>query len=147
VQVVDVNVLLYAINARAANHEPARRWLDDALAGRQTVGFAWMVMLAFLRLSSRQGVFEHPLSADIAARVLEDWLDQPAAVVVNPGDRHLHLVAGLLRASGAAGNLVNDAHLAALSVEHGAEIVSFDRDFGRFDGVSWRLPEAPNEPG
>jgi toxin-antitoxin system PIN domain toxin len=140
VQVVDVNVLLYAINARAENHEPARRWLDDALAGRDTVGFAWIVMLAFLRLSTRRGVFERPLSAEIAAEVLEEWLQQPTAVVVQAGDRHLSLITGLLRVSGAAGNLVNDAHLAALAVEHGAEIVSFDRDFGRFDGLRWRLP-------
>jgi toxin-antitoxin system PIN domain toxin len=140
VQVVDVNVLLYAINARAENHEPARHWLDDALAGRETVGFAWIVMLAFLRLSTRRGVFERPLTAEIAAAVLEEWVQQPTAVVVQPGDRHLGLVTGLLRVSGAAGNLVNDAHLAALAVEHGAEIVSFDRDFGRFEGVRWRSP-------
>jgi len=98
------------------------------------------VLLAFLRLSTRPGLFPHPLTAAEAVRVVELWLSSPAAVVLNPSDRHLALLTGLLTESGTAANLVNDAHLATLALEHGAEVVSFDRDFARFAGIRWSVP-------
>jgi len=140
VQVVDANVLLYAVNEHSVNHETARTWLDDALANRQTIGFAWIVLLAFLRLSTRQGIFPQPLSPEVATDVSERWLTQPGAVILQPGERHFVLLTGLIQGVGTAGNLVNDAHLAALALEHGAEVVSFDGDFARFPGVRWRSP-------
>jgi uncharacterized protein len=138
-QIVDANVLLYAANERAENHLAARRWLDNALSSRETIGFAWIVMLAFLRLSTLSTVFPNPLSPVSALSSIERWLAQPGAVIVQGGPRHLSLLAGLLAGAGTAGNLVNDAHLAALALEHGGEIVSFDGDFARL-GVRWRLP-------
>jgi toxin-antitoxin system PIN domain toxin len=138
--VVDVNVLLYATDADSAHHEPARAWLDDAFSGREAIGFAWVVLLGFLRLITQARLVARPLTADEAADSVEHWLQQPVATVVHPTTRHLSIVRGLLTSVGTAGNLVNDAHLAALAVEHGAEIVSFDRDFGRFEGVRSRLP-------
>ena len=138
--VVDANVLLYAINADAPRHETARGWLDAALAGQEPLGFAWTVLLAFARLSTRADLFPRPLSADNAFEVIEVWLAQPASIVVQPTPRHLAVLRGLLVPFGTAGNLVGDAHLAALAVEHGAEVVSFDHDFGRFAGVRWREP-------
>lgn len=141
-QVVDANVLLYAVNKQSANHGPARAWLDDALGRRQTVGFAWIVLLAFLRLSTQRGVFPSPLSPEAASKVIEEWLAQPSAVIVQPGERHRTLLTGLLQGVGTAGNLVNDAHLAAVALEHGAEVISFDGDFARFPGVRWRTPTA-----
>ncbi len=141
-KVVDANVLLYAVNEDAPHHQAARDWLDAALAGRETVGFAWIVVLAFLRLSTRSGLFPRPLDANQAAEVVEGWLDRPAALVLAPTPRHLGVLRGLLATVGTAGNLVNDAHLAVLAAEHGGEIVSFDRDFGRFSGVRWRSPVA-----
>jgi toxin-antitoxin system PIN domain toxin len=140
VQLVDANVLLYAVNAESAHHLAARGWLDRALVGQEPVGFAWVVLLAFLRLATRTGVFSRPLGADDALNVVELWLEQPAATVVEPTPRHAALLRGLLDEVGVGGNLVNDAHLAALALEHGAEIVSFDRDFGRFAGVRARQP-------
>jgi uncharacterized protein len=140
VQLVDANVLLYAINRDSAHHTTARPWLDEALSKRQTVGFSWNVLLAFLRISTRPGIFPTPLHPTSAIEVIERWLASSSAVVLQPGERHLSLLAGLLAQFGAAGNLVNDAHLAALALEHGAEIVSFDHDFARFEGVRWRLP-------
>ncbi len=140
-QLVDANVLLYAVNEDAPHHAAAHSWLDDALGSREAVGFAWVVLLAFLRLSTRPGLFARPLTLDEAAGVVELWLSQPAAVVVHPTGRHLSLLRGLLGTTGTAANLVNDAHLAALALEHGAEIVSFDRDFQRFPGVRQRSPE------
>jgi len=140
VRVVDANILLYAVNPAAPLHERARTWLDDAIGGGETVGFAWAVVLAFLRLATNPAVFPRPLSVDEAAGIVELWLAQAGAVVVEPTVRHLNLVRGLLGDTGTAANLVNDAHLAALAVEHGAEVVSFDRDFQRFPGVRWSTP-------
>jgi toxin-antitoxin system PIN domain toxin len=140
VKLVDANVLLYAVNADAPHHAAARSWLDGALSGQEAVGFAWVPLLAFLRLSTRAGLFPHPLSVEDAFGIAELWLAQPAAVAVEPTQRHLSLLRGLLRDTGTAANLVNDAHLAALALEHGGEIVSFDADFQRFPGVRWRLP-------
>jgi toxin-antitoxin system PIN domain toxin len=99
------------------------------------VGFAWTVILAFLRLSTHPAVFPNPLTPSEAAEVVERWLEAPVAVTVDPTRRHLSLVRGLLEQAGSAGNLVGDAHLAALGLEHGASVVSFDRDFARFAGV------------
>ncbi len=139
-KVVDANVLLYAVNERSAEHVVARRWLDGALAGSESVGFAWIVVLAFVRLATHPSVFPRPLSPEDAISAVHDWLAQPAAVVIEPPPRHIALLAGLLRSTGTAANLVNDAHLAALATEHGASIVSFDADFGRFDGLAWSRP-------
>lgn len=139
-QLVDANVLLYAVNPRAPEHEQARGWLDGALSGAEVVGFAWIVLLAFLRISTNGAVFPRPLKLDDAAAIVERWLDQRPAVAVDPTGRHLSLLRGLLGGTGTAANLVNDAHLAALALEHGAEIVSFDRDFQRFPGVRWSSP-------
>jgi toxin-antitoxin system PIN domain toxin len=140
VLLVDANVLLYAVDERASRHGEARDWLDDALEGAEPVAFAWPVLLAFLRLATHPAVFERPLAAAEAGAVLEGWLARHAALVVQPSERHLALLRGLLADVGTAANLVNDAHLAALALEHGAEIVSFDHDFGRFTGVRWRSP-------
>ncbi|HET7571969.1 MAG TPA: type II toxin-antitoxin system VapC family toxin [Gaiellaceae bacterium] len=139
-KLVDANVLVYAVDADAANHCTARDWLDAALGGLEPVGFAWIVLLAFLRLTTSAAIFPRPLDVDEATGVVERWLSQPPAVVVSPTPRHLPLLHGLLASTGAAVNLVNDAHLAALALEYGAEIVSFDRDFGRFEGMRWRQP-------
>lgn len=139
-QLADANVLLYAVNEQSREHARTREWLEEALNGREAVAFAWTVTLAFLRLSTHPSVFANPLTAAQAAGVVEQWLDSPAAVVVEPTRRHLPLLRGLLRQSGTGGNLINDAHLAALALEHGATVVSFDRDFARFEGLAHRLP-------
>jgi uncharacterized protein len=110
------------------------------LDGNEPIAFAWTVVLAFLRLSTHPSVFPRPLSFEQAADVAEFWLNEPAAVVLEPTRRHLPLLRGLLEGARGAGNLVNDAHLAALALEHGATVVSFDRDFARFEGVRLHRP-------
>ena len=140
-KLIDANVLLYAVNEDAPLHGAAISWLDRALAGREPLAFAWIVILAFLRLSTRPDLFPQPLTSDQAARVVEHWLGRQAALTIDPTERHLSLLRGLLAGVGTAANLVNDAHLAALALEHGAEIVSFDRDFQRFEGVRWSSPK------
>lgn len=136
----DANVLLYAVNVDAEHHERSRRWLDDALSGDETVGFAWIVVLAFVRLTTKIGLFDSPLTVDEAFDRVDAWLGAGPAVVVQPGPDHARQVRGLLGAVGVGGNLVNDAHLAALAVEHRAAVVSFDTDFDRFAGVERLVP-------
>jgi toxin-antitoxin system PIN domain toxin len=138
--VVDANVLLYAVDRASAHHERAVSWLDSALIGAEAVGLAWVALLAFVRIATSPAVFPKPLMTDEAMAQVEAWLASPAAVVAEPTTRHSSLLRGLLRDTGTAGNLTTDAHLAALAVEHGAEIVSYDRDFARFPGVRHRLP-------
>ena len=139
-KLVDANVLLYAVNEDAPHHEEARAWLDDGLSGNEAVGFAWVVVLAFLRLTTRADLFRRALEFEDAAAVVEQWLAAVPAVVVQPTPRHLELLRGLVQATGVAANLINDAHLAALALEYDATIVSYDRDFGRFAGLRHELP-------
>lgn len=141
-KLVDANDLLYAVNSDAAHHERSRNWLDSALSGSDTVGFAWIALLAFLRLSTRDDLFPAPLTWDAAMDRVDAWLAAGPAVVLEPTADHGHITRRLLQPLSAAGNLVNDAHLAALAIEHRCEIVSFDNDFSRFAGVRWQEPDA-----
>lgn len=99
------------------------------------MGFAWTALLAFVRVSTNASIFRRPLRLPEAVAEIESWLAQPAAVVLHPTPRHLGVLAGLLGPLGSAANLVNDAHLAALAIEHGGGVVTFDADFRRFPGL------------
>jgi uncharacterized protein len=140
VVIVDANVLLYAVDIESAHHQQARSWLDTSLAGAEAVGLARMALLAFIRVGTNPSIFANPMTADEATGQAETWLGAPAAVMAQPTARHVGLLRGLLRGTGTAGILTTDAHLAALAIEHGADIVSYDRDFARFPGVRHRLP-------
>jgi uncharacterized protein len=142
VKLPDVNVLLYAVDEESRHHAGARVWLEEALSGTETIAFCWSVLLAFVRLSTRPVVFEQPLSADEALDLVEGWLGQPNATVVDPTMRHVATLRDLLSPLGTAGNLTSDAHLAALAIEHGAELCSYDGDFARFPGLRWTRPAA-----
>ena len=141
-KLVDANVLLYSVNQDAPHHEESRGWLDEALSGQATVAFAWLPLLAFVRLSTKVDLFPAPLSVEAAFSRVDGWLAQPSAVVVEPTERHAALVRDMLVGARVGGNLVNDAHLAALAIEHRCEVVSYDRDFARFDGIDWETPQA-----
>ncbi len=141
-KVVDANVLLYAVDEDAPRHEEARTWLDGALSGGATVGFAWIALLAFLRLSTKKGLFASPLSVGEALMRVDAWLAQPSAVVIEPTARHLDVLQSLVSVVDQGGNLLNDVHLAALSVEHRGQVVTYDRDFERFPGVRSGVPSA-----
>lgn len=141
-KVVDANVLLYAVNQADPKHQPSKLWLDNALAGREPVGFAWIVLLAFVRLSTKFGLFPRPLPVDRALAIVRAWIDQPPSVILAPTPRHFDLLSGLLSELGSGANLVNDAHLAALALEHNGQVVSYDGDFERFRGVRWEAPTA-----
>jgi len=141
VVIVDANVLLYAVDSAGPHHERCRSWLDASLAGTEAVGFTWIALLAFIRIGTNPSILPNPMTADEATGQAEAWLGAPAAVTAQPTARHAGLLRGLLRDTGTAGNLTTDAHLAALAIEHGADIVSYDRDFARFPGVRHRLPD------
>ena len=134
-KLVDANVLLHAANADAREHASARKWIEAAFLGTEPIGFAWIALLAFIRVSTRRGLLARPLRIADAFGVVEDWLRAHNAVVVHPSEDHAAILRSLLEPVGTAGNLTNDAHLAALAIEHGAELVSFDRDFNRFEGL------------
>jgi len=133
---VDANILIYAIDADSPHHARARRWLEETLSGDASVGLPWIVILAFIRVTTRSGVVRNPLRPDQALAFVDSWLRQPCVAAVGPGEHHWPILSNLLRANGTAGNLTSDAHLAALALEHGCTVVSADSDFGRFPGVA-----------
>jgi uncharacterized protein len=142
VKLVDLNLLLYAIDEEAPAHEAARAWLEEVLSGTEEVGLAWAVLLGFVRLATNPAVFEAPLGVDDALDIVAGWLEQPVTTLVQPSERHVQSLRDLLAPLGTAGNLTADAQLAALAIEHGAELCSRDADFSRFPGLRWRDPLA-----
>lgn len=139
-KLIDANLLLYAVNKDAPLHGPARDWLNARLSGTETIALTWTVLLAFLRLSTRAIIFSTPLTADQAFEVIEAWLSQPCVIVIHPTERHPSVLRELILRAGTAGNLTTDAHLAAIAIEHGAELCSCDGDFARFSGLRWSNP-------
>lgn len=137
--VVDANVLLHSVNSDAPQHEVARTWLDGQLGGGEPIAFPWVVILAFLRLGTRAGVFPRPLTIESAFDAIDAWIDEGGAIVVEPSARHRSLLRGLLTAAGTGGNLTIDAHVAAIALELGATLATFDRDYQRFDGLKVQL--------
>ncbi len=132
---VDANLLIYAVDSDSAHHGKARRWLEDVLSGTTPVGLAWVVILAFLRITTRPGILKRPLGPEDAIAFVDSWLAQPYVQALGPGDGHWAVLRQLLRAVGTAGNLTSDAHLAAMAVERGSDVYSTDGDFVRFPGV------------
>lgn len=139
---LDANLLMYAVDKDAPFHRKARSWLESAISGPDSVGLPWNVLLAFLRLTTRPGVPRNPLPLSSAFDLIAAWLDQPSVTVLHPGPRHLRVLRDLLMPIGTGGNITSDAHLAALAIEHGAELCSSDSDFARFRGLKWRNPLA-----
>ncbi|NBD95891.1 MAG: PIN domain-containing protein [Gammaproteobacteria bacterium] len=138
--VPDANLLIYAVNRDAPHHEAARFWLERVLSGTSAVGMPWLVLIAFIRLTTNPRIFESPLSPESALDIVSGWLSQPCASMINPGDRHWLIFSRLLRRDGTAGNLTNDAHLAALAIEYDATLHSADNDFRRFEGLDFVNP-------
>jgi uncharacterized protein len=137
---LDTNLLVYAHVAQFPQHERARVWLDDRLNGSLPVGFPWPTLVAFLRLVTNPRIFERPESVGRAWGQVARWLDSAVAWIPQPTEKH-RAVLGSLLASG-AGNLVPDAHLAALAIEHGLVLCSSDSDFARFPNLRWDNPLA-----
>lgn len=141
-KLVDLNVLLYAINRDSTHHAACLRWWERALAGDEPIGLAWVVILGFLRLATHPRVFPQPLDPEDAIDRVGTWLSHPSIRVVREIDDHWRLLAEMLGDTGTAGNLTTDAHLASLAVAHGATLVSCDTDFARFARLRWESPLA-----
>lgn len=137
---VDANILLYAEDQLSSQHEAARLWWDTRLSGSSPVCLCWTVLSAFIRIASNARVFENPLSVALAVKRVQSWMDQPCTRLIEPTDRHWLVFQQMLTEGQALGNLVTDAHLAALAIEHGCELMSTDADFARFPRVKWINP-------
>jgi toxin-antitoxin system PIN domain toxin len=140
---VDANLLVYAHVAGFEQHERARVWLDEQLNGSALVGLPWPSLFAFLRLVTNPRVFDRPEPTDRAWAQVQAWLGCENAWIPHPGDRHAALLGELLRIPGIHANLIPDAHLAVLAIEHGLTVCSTDSDFARFPQVRWTNPLRP----
>ena len=138
--VPDINLLVHAYNSESPVHAAARRWWEDLLNGTRPVGLPWVVILGFIRITTHRQILLRPLTASAACARAQEWLERPVVSVLHPGDRHAELLFNLLESLGTAANLTTDAHLAALSIEHQAELHSTDADFQRFLGLRWVNP-------
>jgi len=139
---VDANILVFAVNESAPEHEAARAWLESALNGTRRVGLPWESLTAFVRLATNPRVVPRPLAGMDAWSFVEDWLAAPVAWVPVATERHAAVLGDLVRRYRSSAKLVPDAHLAALALEHGAEVISADTDFARFTELRWRNPLA-----
>jgi hypothetical protein len=139
---IDANLLLFAVDRNAPEHERALRWLEEQLNGDRRVGMPWESLTAFLRVATHPRASEHALKPDDAWRFVEEWLAVPTVWIPVATDQHAEVLGGIVRRYRLAGNLIPDAHLAALAVQHGLEICSADTDFARFTEIRWRNPLA-----
>ncbi|WP_419553550.1 type II toxin-antitoxin system VapC family toxin [Candidatus Poriferisodalis sp.] len=137
---VDANVLLYAVDEHSPFHEVARPWLEEALNGPRRVGLPWQSLTGFLRIVTNPRAVANPLSPTAAWAFVEAWLDAPSAWIPDPGQGHRDILGRLVRELHLSANLIPDAALAALCIEHGLAIVSADSDFARFAELSWINP-------
>lgn len=136
----DVNVLVHAFRADAPRHAEYQEWLRASFSAREPVGLSELVLSGVVRVLTHPRVFAPPTPLDNALTFTEALRAQTNSVLVHPGPRHWEIFTNLCRAGGAKGNLVPDAYLAALAIEHGCEWITSDRDFARFPGLRWRHP-------
>ncbi len=138
---IDVNVLVYAHRQDAPNHAAFRRWLEGVMESDRAYALSDLVLSGFLRVVTHPRVFRTPTPINQAIAFTQDVREQPNCVIVAPGRRHWDIFTRLCRTTAARGNLVADAYLAAVAIESGCEWITTDRDYSRFDGLRWRLPD------
>ena len=136
----DVNLLVYAYDSGSRRHDAAREWWEALMNGTGSVGIPWAVILGFIRITTHSRFLENPLEVNGACSRVRAWLARPNAIVIHPGARHADILFKLIEAAGTGGNLTTDAHLAALAIEHQAEVHSTDADMARFPGLRWVNP-------
>ena len=142
---VDANILLFAVDARSPFHARAEQWLTGQLNGVRRVGLPWLSLAAFVRISTHPNASAEPLTPSEAWQHVEDWLGCDTTWVPHPTEQHAQVLGGLITKYSVRGNLVTDAQLAALAVEHGLTLYSTDTDFARFEELTWvdPLTESP----
>lgn len=136
----DINLLVYSYNSDAPGHRRAKQWWEACLSEDRLIGLPWAVILGYLRLMTSRSVLLEPFTPQEAIGHIRSWLERPQVQLLQPGPRHLELLDGLMREAGASGSLTTDVHLAALAIEHQAELHSNDGDFKRFPGLRWSNP-------
>ncbi len=139
-KLVDLNVLLYAVNVDSPHHAAALAWWEGALNGDESVALPWVVLLGFLRITTNPIIFSRPLTVGAALERLDVWLALDRVHIAREKDEHWEVLREILSVSGVAGNLTTDAHLAALAMSHDATLVTFDADFARFKGLRREIP-------
>lgn len=139
-KIVDLNVLVYATDTASKHHASAAAWFDASMAAGGTIGLPTAVTVGFVRLVTNPRIMRRPLDAGAALAIVTTWLGRANVTVPQPTDRHYAVIGDLLGATGTGGNLVSDAHLAALAIEYGAELWSYDADFSRFPGLVSHRP-------
>lgn len=140
---VDVNILINAVNGDSPHHSEIRNWLQARLSSGDSIGIPWVVINGFVRITTLAKVLSNPLTLDEALQTVSGWLALPNVRIVHPADTHLQIFSSMCRAANASGNLITDAHLAALAVEHGLRLASIDTDFAKFPGLQWVNPLIP----
>lgn len=144
---VDVNILVYAFRKDAPGHARMRSWLHSAINSMESYGISDFVLAGFLRVVSHPKVFDPPSPLEDALAFAHAIRARPNCVPVMPGVGHWEIFTRLVRGSGAKGNLIADAYLAALAIEHGCEWITTDRDYSRFHGLRWRHPLSADAQG
>jgi uncharacterized protein len=137
----DVNVLIYAFRADDRHHAQSKAWLDRVIASDAHFGITPLVLSAVVRICTDARVFKEPSSVDDAFGFCKDVLDQPHCEIVQPGERHWQIFERLCVTTNTRGARVTDVWFAALAIEHGCTWITYDRDYARFPGLDWQVPD------
>jgi toxin-antitoxin system PIN domain toxin len=140
--VLDANLLLYAYDPGSSHYKAARKWVEQAFSGSETLGIPWQTAGAFLRIVTNSTLPGQRVTLDRAVEVVDQWMEQPNVRMLTPGERHWPLLRQMMTAGQARGPLLTDAQLAALTIEHGGVLHTSDRDFARFPGLRSTNPLA-----
>ncbi|MCW5979989.1 MAG: PIN domain-containing protein [Bryobacteraceae bacterium] len=138
--VLDANILLYAYDSGSTLHLRARSWVEQVFSEGEPLGLPWQTVAAFLRVVTNPKLRGDRFTVEAAAAIVDQWLEQPNVRLLAPGDRHWSILRAAMVDGQARGPLVSDAHLAALTMEHGGVLHTTDRDFARFPGLRWMNP-------
>lgn len=138
--VLDANILLYAYDPSSERHDQARAWIEEVFSGGNLVGIPWQTAHAFLRVVTNPKLTVRRVTAEEAAQIVDSWTAQPNVRFLGPSEQHWNVLRRMLVEGQARGPLVTDAQLAALTIEHGGELYTTDRDFARFPGLRWKNP-------
>jgi len=140
--VIDANILIYSYDSGSSQHTKARAWVEKTFSGLESVGLSWQTVAAFLRVRTNTRLPGPRLSLEQAARLVDEWLEQPNVRVLSPSDEHWISLRRMIVEGQASGALISDAQLAALTMEYGGVLHTTDRDFARFPGLRWANPLA-----
>lgn len=141
--IADTNLLLYAHVPSFREHSAARSWLEDSLnENQETFGLVWQVITSYIRIGTNRKLFEKPMSINEADAHMTRLIEHPLVQITQPQSGHWKIFTNLLKTEQVTADLVMDAHLAALAIEHKARLATTDRDFTRFGGLKFFNPLA-----